>query len=108
MKNPFEELPDLPSQRRHHRLQLFPWEEATQHVPRLNKAKPVEGGQPAVESIQTTLLNGVKPQGGQTLGHSPQQVTQIEGVRSPEGNQTPSVEQMQKRPQFGGVRSSEG
>src|SRR5438309_11511927 len=127
MKNPFEELYDLPSQPRHHRLRFFPWEEATEHVPQLNGVTPSAEGQGTSEAVQepsqfnrsgelegeqaiTELrrkmppLNGIsRPEGGAPLSGAVQRPSQFNGIRRPEGGQAVS-ETTRKPPRLSGIR----
>src|SRR5579884_2752881 len=127
MKNPFEELPDLPSQPRHHRLRFFPWEEATEHVPQLNGVRQQTGGQIAPEALQEpSPLSGIRqaeggqavagperevptpnsisrPVGGPLLAGAVQRPSQFNGIRRPSGEQLTS-ETTRRLPQFSGIR----
>ncbi len=127
MKNPFEELPDLPSQPRHHRLRFFPWEEATEHVPQLNGVRQQTGGQIPPEALQEpSQLSGIRqaeggqavagperevptpnsisrPVGGPLLAGAVQRPSQFNRIRRPSGEQLTS-ETTRRLPQLSGIR----
>jgi O-antigen/teichoic acid export membrane protein len=109
MKNPFEELPDLPSQRRYHRLHLFPWEEATQKVSQFNGVKRPGSNQIAAEPTQQLpRFNGGKPSEGRQAPAGPtQRVSQFNSVRRPQGRQT-TAEPTPTLPEFNSVRRPQG
>src|SRR5437660_34556 len=87
MKNPFEELPDLPSQPRHHRLRFFPWEEATEQVPQLNGVRQPAGEQAAAEAVQKpSQLNGIRqPEGGQAVEELARRMPPLNPITRPDG-----------------------
>ncbi len=108
MKTPFEELPDLPSERRPHRLRLSPWEEVTQRVPRFASMRGPEEGQRAVEPMQKVpQFTSVRQlEGGQSTAELTQEVPQFNGLRRPEGGQL-TVASTSRAPQFHDVRQFE-
>lgn len=93
MKNPFEELSNLPSQRRHQGLHLFPWEEATQKVPRFKGMRQPEEMQTAAESIRKRpQFNGMRqPEGRQIVAEPQLRMPQVKGVRQQEVGYTLSA-----------------
>ena len=105
MKNPFEELPELPSQPRHHRLRFFPWEEATEHVPQLNGVRQPARGQVASEAVQQpSQLGGIRqPEEGQAVAEPARRMPLLNGISRPEGG-PPLSEAGQRPSQFNGIR----